>query len=198
MHLFSFTLAIAASGCGDDDDGPPDICGSCSPGQTAYICNVPSSNNIVCGYDPHAACGLDGHVGFVQCLHGTGTGGSFPYWSPSAYIDVDPASGQIEVDRQLIDDIFRDGWVLMQEETARLRPLSGGYFQLEDAQSGDFAHLLGFQNGDIPVIAEGSSRATLKTWNDYATFITQQHGGSSFQITIWRSGNWVYNNYLVY
>ncbi len=82
----------------------------------------------------------------------------------------------------------------MAQDNARLIEQPAGYFKLERVGSDDLAYHLGFRNGDIPQKANGY---TLKTWDDYATAITQLDGQTSFTITVKRGTSTITLQYEV-
>lgn len=176
------SLGLGTTGCGQSDNEVK-ACDSC-PGQFAYLCQVPSSNNIVCAIDDAQASGLcpEGWSGKVNCAAGSG---GQQAWEPELLIQLDRTSGLYQVDRELLDALAVDGWVLMAQDSARLSEQVDGYFQLDGVAPDDLAALLGLQDGDVPLEVNGFP---LKSWDGYATAVTQLTSETIFVVSIARDG----------
>lgn len=175
------SLGVGLTGCGDDSDAK--ACDSC-PGQFAYFCQVPSSNNIVCANDDFQAAAVcpEGWSGKVNCA--VGTGGQ-QEWDPGPMIHYARTTDTYQIDREFLDILAIDGSVLLVQDAARLSEQTGGYFQFDGIAPDDLAAHLGFQDGDIPLEVNGIS---LETWDGYATAIIQLADAPTFTVTIKREG----------
>lgn len=170
---------------------PEDFCGNCYPGESVFVCNLPTSNNMVCAYGLTDAITQCGGTPYSHHICAAGTSGQNqqkdPYasWNPGAYVDVDPQTGHITVDGNLLDEIARDGYVLFAKDSARLERRGQGYFKLTDVAQGDLAHLLGFRSGEVIISVNGNQ---LVEAEDYAAAIVSEHQATQLLILSHRDG----------
>lgn len=192
--LCAFLLGLSTPACSIDHTAK--ACESCEPGQWAYLCEVPSSNNTICAWDDAQALAIcpEGWSDKHQCSSGTGGAQDYPNWDPDGYVTYNRLQGVYEVDALLIDDIADDSLVLMVRDGARLVEQTGGYFEFERIGHDDLATHLGFQNGDVPQSVNGYP---LRTWANYAAAIVDLRTQTSFSIVVERRGSYVTLYYRV-
>jgi hypothetical protein len=70
-------------------------------------------------------------------------------WDPAG--DITLVNGVYGVDATLINDLINDFRPLVFCDDARLQAITGGGFEVEDADAGEFLYELGLRDGDIPL-----------------------------------------------
>ena len=179
---------LALAGCTPSDS---EFCdGACGPGEDIYFCDVPSSNNRVCADSLATASGLCSPNlvrGTVACLQSGGSStGTFPNWDPDDYIRFNRKTGRVEVDKTLIDDIASNGYVLIQEDSARLVAQSGDYYKVVSVGRDDLAYHLGLRENDV---IKSANSIELKTLDDYANAIVQLRDVSLLTLVVERGSS---------
>ena len=181
-------MAAFAAGCPESDE---DFCTGCDPGEDIYFCDVPSSNNRICAPSDAAAtaiCGAHGVAGKSECegtaADETGEDGE-PYsgWDPDAYVYFDGTNNEYVVDRDLIDQLARDGRVLFEVDSARLVKDSSGYFYITGIAQDDLANQLGLKDGDMLKAVNGID---LDGEDAYAEAIVENADADEFTLLIVR------------
>ncbi len=103
-------------------------------------------------------------------------------WSPGSSVSQDPTSRIYEIDQSFIDDLIADPSPLIDCDGGRfdLRLTSPGYV-LADSGSGELAHVLGLQNGDIPTEINGMP---LDDMDDVLAAFSQLYYGGETEFTL--------------
>lgn len=179
---------------------------NCNAGEHIYFCaGAGSGNNRVCAdslqsatlachphqvdggvsCDGNADSGADGGSGGAggSGADGGSSGAAFPNWDPDDYVRFNRATGRVEVDAALIDDIASNGYVLISEDSARLEATAGDYYKLVSVARDDLAYHLGLRDEDVITSANGIH---LKDLDDYAQAIVQLRNVSLLTLVIKR------------
>lgn len=206
--------AVAAGeGCDCNGTGPyVDAnglhCGDCP--QYAYRCTDGSKDWAICAPDDLSAgmqcawwtekkecegigSGTAGGDGGSD--DGGDSGGSLcASWDPDSYVAFNRTTGKYEIEEQLRTDLNANPLPLTECDSARMKMVSGGYYEFYNVGRDDLAVHLGFQEGDILKNVNGYD---LVVPEDYLDALDALKSADEFEATVTRRGATVTLRYMV-
>lgn len=121
----------------------------------------------------------------IACSNTPPSLGSCGSWSPSSNISL--SAGTYEVGGTWLAGVAAAPRPLWACDDAYFEGLSGGYFKVKAASSGEFLYELGLRTNDIPQTINGW---TLETWNDavIAFSVLYLSGEDNYVLIVSRGG----------
>jgi hypothetical protein len=211
--MFAVGLAATTEGCDCNNSGPSldpngdPQCHDCP--QYAYKCLSPDSAvcapdgpsaSMLCPsgqWDPQKTKDCSGSWGDTGG-HGTGdTGGldetvgdetsayDCSNWDLDTYVHYDDSTRTYLVADDLVGAMKLDPMLITECDEARMKMVSGGYYEFYNIAPGDLADVLGFKNGDILlevnrhdlVIPEDYQSALVELWDETEFTAEVSRGG---------------------
>lgn len=164
----------------------PDVIYECSAeygtlGWSAkFVDLLPCDSYGTAGYDDTAGYGFDESTGAPGDYDCSG-------WNPGGRIW---GSGTpTYINRFFVEDLVADPTPLSVCDTARVVPLSGGYFEVEDASSGTLLYELGLRNGDRIDSINGYDLSSVDDTASAFGIEYLENGETEYTVSVTRGGN---------